>query len=116
MSATINVNRISRYYDNMERRSFLMIFPVSAALLGAAENIARGKLTKSPTGDPALQESNGQFILLSGDRDTVGVLKDERLADADFEVVGQTSRPEDSRSIRFTSGRCSLTKMESGSW
>jgi hypothetical protein len=85
------VNRISRYYDNMERRSFLMIFPVSAVLLRAAENTARGKLTKSPTGDPALRESNGEFILLSGDEDTVGVLKDERLAGADFEVVGQTS-------------------------
>jgi hypothetical protein len=75
----------------MERRRFLMFLPVSAALLRAAENVARGKLTKAPTGEPALQASDGKLILLSGDPDTVGVLKDERLSNADFEVVGQTT-------------------------
>ena len=68
-----------------------MLFPVSAALLRAAENVLRGKLTKAPTGEPALQESDGKLILLSGDPDTLGVLKDNRLANADFEVVGRTS-------------------------
>lgn len=68
-----------------------MFFPVSAALLRAAEDVARGKLIKAPTGEPALQASDGKLILLSGDPDTVGVLKDERLANTDFEVVGQTT-------------------------
>ena len=68
-----------------------MFFPVSAALLRAAEDVARGKLIQAPTGEPALQASDGKLILLSGDPDTVGVLKDERLANTDFEVVGQTT-------------------------
>ena len=68
-----------------------MFLPVSGALLRAAENVVRGKLTKAPTGEPALQASDGKLILLSGDPDTVGVLKDERLSNADFEVVGQTT-------------------------
>jgi hypothetical protein len=75
----------------MERRCFLMLFSVSAALLRAAANVARGKLIKAPTGEPALQEPNGKLVLLSGDPDTLGVLKDERLSNADFEVVGQTT-------------------------
>ena len=49
----------------------------------------RGKLTKATTGEPALQTSDGKLVLLGGDPDTVGVLKDARLANTDFEVVGQ---------------------------
>jgi hypothetical protein len=75
----------------MERRCFLMLLSVPAALLRGAESVVRGKLTKAPTGEPALQESGGKMVLLDGDPDTIGVLKDERLANADFEVVGETS-------------------------
>jgi hypothetical protein len=40
-----------------------------------------------------LQGSNGQLTLLSGDEDTVGVLKDARLIGSDFEVAGQSTEP-----------------------
>ena len=85
------MNRISRYYDNMERRGFLLLFPTAAALLHAAENVVRGRLTKTPDGQPALQFPDGKLVLLGGDADTVGVLKDQRLANTDFEVVGHDS-------------------------
>ena len=107
------MNRISRYYDNMERRRFLLLFPTSAALLRAAENVVRGKLTKAPNGEPALQFPDGKLVLLSGDADTVGVLKDQRLANTDFEVVGQILPVGNSRSIRFTSAPCSHTRTAS---
>ena len=54
--------------------------------------MVRGKLTKAPSGEPALQTSDGSFVTLAGDPDTIGVLKDARLANADFEVVGQSLR------------------------
>jgi hypothetical protein len=75
----------------MERRRFLLLFPISAALLRAAENVVRGKLTRAPNGEPALRFPDGKLVLLNGDEDTVGVLKDQRLANSDFEVVGESS-------------------------
>jgi hypothetical protein len=38
---------------------------------------------------PALEQSDGKRLSLRGDPDTTGVLKDVRLAGADFEVIGQ---------------------------
>jgi len=77
--------------EYMERRRLIVLLPAVAAVLQADESIVRGKLTKAPTGDPALQTKDGKFVLLGGDADTIGVLKDARLANADFEVVGQPS-------------------------
>ena len=75
--------------EYMERRRFIVLLPPAAAILRADESIVRGKLTKASTGDPALQTSDGKVVPLGGDPDTVGVLKDARLANIDFEVVGQ---------------------------
>jgi hypothetical protein len=76
---------------DLPRRRFLVLLPCAAtALLGAdtAGVPYRGKLVKGPGDKPALQTSDGKLIFLSGDEDTVGVLKDKRLAGAEFEVIG----------------------------
>lgn len=76
------------------RRRFLVLLPCTAVAVLAADTQGaphRGKLVKSPGGKPALQTRDGKLILLSGDADTVGVLNDERLAGADFEVLGTQS-------------------------
>jgi hypothetical protein len=60
---------------------------------GPAQTL-RGKLVKGLEDKPALQTSDGKLVFLSGDDDTTGVLKDARLAGADFEVVGKSSAPD----------------------
>lgn len=74
----------------MERRRFLVLCAAPVALLRAGESVVRGKLTKTATGEPALQTKDGAFVSMDGDPDTIGVLKDDRLANSDFEVVGQS--------------------------
>ena len=44
---------------------------------------------------PALRTADGSIISLKGDDATMLVLKDERLAGADFEVVGHATGPAD---------------------
>ena len=75
--------------NNMERRCFLLLISAAPALVAADEVVVRGKLTKSPAGEPAIRSSDGKLTRLTGDEDTVGVLQDARLADSDFEVIGQ---------------------------
>ena len=54
----------------------------------------RGELIQSPDGKPTLKTRDGRLISLAGDADTTGVLKDKRLAGADFEVVGRFTAPD----------------------
>lgn len=77
----------------MERRRFLLLFAAVPGLLPAQQRLLRGKLTKDPEGSPALQTADSRLTLLGGDPDTVGVLKDGRLAGSDFEVAGQVAAP-----------------------
>ena len=75
------------HHRSMQRRGFLVLLPAAAV---AVENSAarfRGQLESAPR--LALKQSDGKRIYLRGDEDTVGVLKDARLAGADFEVVGR---------------------------
>lgn len=53
----------------------------------------RGKLTKTPDKQPALDPGDHKLISLSGDDATVAVLNDERLAGTDFEAVGHFDSP-----------------------
>jgi hypothetical protein len=72
------------------RRQFLLFVP-AVGLLKAAGSEAkafRGKLSKDAAGKAVLEQADGHKLFLSGDDDTVGVLKDKRLAGADFEVLG----------------------------
>lgn len=71
----------------MQRRGFLVLLPAAVfASDSPSGKRFRGKLTATPK--PAL-EQGGKLIYLRGDDDTMGVLRDERLKGADFEVVGQ---------------------------
>ena len=65
-----------------------MIVAPICALPAETGAVFRGKLTSGPGGKPAL-ESSGGVLLLTGDEATMGVLKDPRLAGADFEVHGK---------------------------
>jgi hypothetical protein len=81
--------------EYMERRRFLVLLPAAAAtLIGAEASVFRGKLTRTPSGAPALL-LGGKLVPLDGDPDTVGVLKDARLANADFEVIGQLAQAQE---------------------
>ncbi len=72
----------------MERRIFLIT--VATPLLVLADSVRlRGKLSKDAAGGPAMEVAGGKLVPLTGDADTMGVLKDSRLAGADFEVVGR---------------------------
>jgi hypothetical protein len=78
----------------LSRRRFLVAFPCTAGVVlaaGSAGMPLRGKLVKGPGDRPALQTPDGKLLFLTGDEDTLGVLKDKRLAGADFEVIGTRS-------------------------
>jgi hypothetical protein len=67
----------------------VVLIPAAFRAAAAADAVLRGTLTKGPDGKPALKTAEGRLVLLDGDKDTVGVLNDARLAGADFEVIGQ---------------------------
>ncbi len=73
----------------MNRRIFGFLL---ATLLKADSQMIRGKLSRSPEEKPALS-AQGKLILLEGDEDTLGVLNDKRLADADLELHGFLDGP-----------------------
>jgi len=53
-----------------------------------------GILTAAPDGRPALRTKAGRLIFLEGDKATVGVLRDTRLKDSNFEAVGHFTAPD----------------------
>jgi hypothetical protein len=69
----------------MLRRALFALIPMTA-LLRAAANSLRGKLRTGPS--PKL-DSGSQSVALTGDDPTMGVLADENLNGADFEVLGE---------------------------
>jgi hypothetical protein len=74
------------HHKGMQRRRFLVLLPAAAALANASGDVFRGRLAATPK--PRLDMGGGRVIQLQGDEDTLGVLRDPRLAGADFEVVG----------------------------
>jgi hypothetical protein len=76
----------------MRRRHLLASLVFLPAVCRPADpaQMLRGKLEKGPGDKPVLRTSDGKLVFLTGDDDTVGVLKDARLAGADFEVIGQS--------------------------
>lgn len=71
----------------MRRRQWLLL---GLACFGRAESrdSVRGHLVNTPGKPPAIRTASGQVIELSGDRETVAVLRDERIKDDDFEAIG----------------------------
>jgi hypothetical protein len=66
---------------------------VAAATLSADPVTIRGELTASEGGKPAIETADGKSILLEGDADTAGVIRDARLHSADVELTGEFIQP-----------------------
>jgi hypothetical protein len=81
-----------RYNRVVRRRQFLpiLLLAVPAFAIDTKTASVRGKLVKGP----ALQTKDGKQVLLSGDDPTMLVLRDPRLANADFETAGHYSDPQ----------------------
>lgn len=75
----------------MKRRQLflLCLTPVTGWSAGSGPSALRGKLVDGP----ALRTPAGATIGLSADPATMLVLKDSRLAGADFEVLGKSAGP-----------------------
>jgi hypothetical protein len=71
----------------MHRRRFLVLLPAAAFAADEPAKRFRGKLIQG--GRPALEQAGGKLLYLRGDDDTMGVVKDARLASSDVEVVGR---------------------------
>ncbi|HUS06595.1 MAG TPA: hypothetical protein VMZ52_09880, partial [Bryobacteraceae bacterium] len=69
----------------------LLFLAAPALAANPSSTSVRGKLVTGPQGTPALQGADGKLTLLSGDEPTLGVLKDARLAGADFEALGHAT-------------------------
>ena len=72
---------------DVARRRILVLLPFVPGAVRtafAAGTAFRGKLVDGP----ALQTTDGKRLKLTGDAETMGTLKDARLAGSDFEVVG----------------------------
>lgn len=80
----------------MRRRRFLLLAVAAAPALAAetSRESARGTLTLTHDGRPVLQTSDSKAIFLQGDESTMGVLRDERLRNSDFLVLGKFDGPD----------------------
>lgn len=78
----------------MTRRVFapLLLSPVAAAVSASSRSV-RGRLRNRLGMPPHLELSDGRSVSLSGDEPTMGVLRDERLRDSDFEAAGSFRNP-----------------------
>ncbi|MDZ4797176.1 MAG: hypothetical protein SGI92_03360 [Bryobacteraceae bacterium] len=75
---------------DLSRRVFsLLLCGAPVAFTFDAKAVVRGKLTKDPAGRPALQTTDGAFVIATGDEETTLVLNDKRLAGSDFEAIGE---------------------------
>ena len=77
----------------MKRRRFFLVLaslPVAAAGPGTG---LRGRLVQDPLRPPGLKTPDGKLVELEGDEATVGVLRDPRLRNEDFEVLGAFTGP-----------------------
>jgi len=75
------------------RRAVLLFIPASLACAAESASL-RGRLREDPDQPPALTTKEGRVVLLEGDADTVGVLRDPRLKGEDFEANGHSTPPD----------------------
>jgi hypothetical protein len=71
----------------MRRRAWLLL-PFTGLLRAEGQDSVRGRLIQQEGQPTALRQPDGAVVPLRGDPDTVGVLRDERLAKEDFEALG----------------------------
>jgi len=75
------------------RRGVLLFIPATLAFPAESASV-RGHLRQDPGQPPALTTKEGRIVLLEGDADTVGVLRDPRLKGEGFEAAGHFSSPD----------------------
>lgn len=82
--------------ERVQRRKFLpLLFLAVPAWASQPEAPSvRGTLTTGRDGKPAIRTPQGLIVHLDGDLPTVGVLKDARLRDFDFEALGHFLTPD----------------------
>jgi hypothetical protein len=87
----------------MQRRRALGLICAGAIGLGQPREIhVRGKLAQHKEGAPTLEPMGGKAVELDGDKETLAVLNDPRLAGMDFEVLGEYVGPGRFRIAPFT--------------
>lgn len=74
----------------MQRRYFLSL--AAAPLFADSRATVRGRLTQA-TSETLLTLDGGRVVKLAGDEATLGVLRDARLKNADFEAAGRFTGP-----------------------
>jgi len=80
--------------ETVDRRAFLpAVILLIPALAASVRRSLRGKL-RQRGGKAFLETAAGSMVALEGDDPTTGVLKDERLAGADLEVMGEAVAPD----------------------
>jgi hypothetical protein len=68
----------------------LLLLSLAAIISLADTGAIRGKLLQPGGGPPRLEVSAGKTVVLHGDKDTLGVLNDKRLAGAELELKGHS--------------------------
>jgi hypothetical protein len=78
----------------MTSRRHWLLLPVAAVLLrGEEKQSLRGRLRQEAALPPAITAKDGRTVELQADEPTTAVLRDERLKDEDFEVLGRFRSP-----------------------
>ena len=70
-----------------------------------AQTSLRGKLVQNEGKPPAIETAGHKLVLVEGEPETLAVLSDDRLKDADLELLGAFAAPD-----RFTVGSFYTTK------
>jgi hypothetical protein len=73
----------------MERRRFFLLLGSLRLPAAGPRTALRGRLAQSPLKPPMLRTPDGKMVELQGDEATMGVLRDTRLKDDDFEALGE---------------------------
>jgi len=71
------------------RRQWILATVAAAWLRAAGKESVRGRLRQDEAQPPAMTTKDGRVVELAADSATTAVLRDARLKDEDFEVVGR---------------------------
>jgi hypothetical protein len=71
----------------MDMRRLILL--VLAVLCAATAAPLRGRLVQDPGGTPAIKTSAGAMVAIEGDPESMAVLRDDRLAGAYMELLGE---------------------------
>lgn len=73
----------------MKRRRLIPLLAVAALLPAKGKSTVRGRLTPQAGGRVFIRTADGRMVLLDGDAESLGVARDARLHQEDFEAAGE---------------------------